>query len=85
MIECRICGDALQEKDAQDLNEMALCRDCKVLQDSAELLMTKSPEKSIYYFTDLFMRARKYTLSEEKLKDCIWNAWWNNQKKLPAN
>jgi hypothetical protein len=50
-----------------------------VLQDSAERLMKKNPKIAIHYFTDLFMRARRRTLSEEKLENCIWEAWWNGR------
>jgi len=85
MAKCKICGDPVKEKDTEDLVDRELCCDCKVLQDNAGLLMTKSPKRAIYYFADQFMVARKYTLSEEKLKSCIWNAWWDNQEKLPAN
>lgn len=80
MTECRICGDEVKAEDADNLADSRLCSDCMVLQDGAELLMNKSPRKAIHYFTDLFMQARRRTKSEEKLKDCIWEAWWNSQR-----
>lgn len=61
-----------------------LCDDCKALRDSAERLMNKNPKKAIHYFTDLFMQARRRTISAEKLENCIWEAWWNGQKNTCA-
>lgn len=77
MTECRICGDEVKTEDASAQDNSGLCNDCMALKDSAELLMNKSPRKAIHYFTDLFMQARRRTKLEEKLKNCIWEAWWS--------
>jgi hypothetical protein len=78
--ECRICGGEVTEEDTSTQDSSTLCGDCMVLQDSAELLMNKSPRNAIHYFTDLFMQARRRTKSAENLKNCIWEAWWSGQK-----
>lgn len=82
--ECRICGDQVKAEDAATFPDSRLCADCTVLKDSAELLMDKNPKKAIHYFTDMFMQARRRTLSEEKLENCIWEAWWKGQKDNPV-
>ena len=78
--ECRICGDEVEAVDTETLTDSGLCSDCMVLQNGAELLMNKNPRRAIIYFTDLFMRARRRTQSEEKLKNCIWESWWSGQR-----
>lgn len=78
--ECRICGDQVKAEDTATSLESGLCGDCMVLQDGAERLMNKNPKKAVHYFTDLFMQARRQTISEEKLENCIWEAWWNGQR-----
>lgn len=42
VVDCKICGDSLKAKDAENLSDKGLCCDCKMLQNSSELLMTKS-------------------------------------------
>ena len=78
--ECRICGDEVKTNDMTLLPESRLCCDCMVLKDSAEGLMNKNSKKALHYFTDLFMQARRRTISAEKLENCIWEAWWSGQK-----
>jgi hypothetical protein len=78
--ECRICGDEVVAEETEISPESGLCGDCSVLQDSAEILMSKNPKKALHYFTDLFMQARRRTLSAEKLENCIWEAWWSGQR-----
>ena len=85
MKQCKICGDAVKTETARKASDSELCSDCKLLRYSSEHLMNKSPHKAIYYFMDMFMQSRKRTLSEDKLKSCIWEAWWNNQKKQLPN
>lgn len=85
MTDCKICGNEIKTADRATLNDSKLCSDCKTLQDGAELLMNKNPRKAIFYFTDLFMRARRQTKSEEVLKNCIWEAWWSGQNKQLPN
>ena len=85
MDQCKICGDAVKTDEAQKASDSELCCDCKLLHDSSEHLMHKSPKKAVYYFMDKFMQSRKRTLSEDKLKNCIWEAWWDNQKKQLPN
>jgi hypothetical protein len=75
--ECSVCGDEMKAEVAAVLPESGLCGDCMELQDGAERLMNKSPKKAVHYFTDLFMQARRRTLSQKKLENCIWEAWWN--------
>jgi hypothetical protein len=60
--------------------DSGLCGDCLVLRESAERLMNKNPKIAIHYFTDLFMQARRRTLSAQKLENCIWEAWWSGQR-----
>lgn len=85
MTDCKICGNEIETVDRASFNDSKLCHDCKILQDGAELLMNKNPRKAICYFTDLFMRARRQTKSEEVLKNCIWEAWWSGQNKQLPN
>lgn len=80
MAECGICGDEVKTEDSATLPDYRLCADCMALKDSTELLMNKNPKKAMHYFTELFMQARRRTISEEKLENCIWEAWWSGQK-----
>ena len=57
-----------------------LCHECKLLHESSEGLMHKSPRNAIYYFMDMFMRSRRHTLTEDQIENCIWDAWWMNQR-----
>jgi hypothetical protein len=81
---CKICGDEVKAEDTAILPDSGVCGDCMALKDSAERLMDKNPKKAIHYFTDLFMQARRRTISAEKLENCIWEAWWNGQKNTCA-
>jgi hypothetical protein len=80
VIECRICGDEIKAEDTDTSPDSGLCDDCMVLQNGAELLINKNPRRAIIYFTDLFMQSRRRTQSEEKLKNCIWESWWNGTR-----
>jgi hypothetical protein len=61
-------------------SESNICCDCRTLKDSAEGLMSKNPKRALHYFTDLFMQARRRTISAEKLENCIWETWWSGQR-----
>jgi hypothetical protein len=67
-------------EDTDMLPDSGICSDCLVMQASAETLMNKNPKKAIHYFTELFMQARRRTISAEKLENCIWEAWWSGQR-----
>lgn len=80
MTVCKICGEKVASEDTATMPDDGLCSDCMVLRQGAERLMDKAPKKAVHYFTDLFMQARRRTISSEKLENCIWEAWWNGQK-----
>ena len=77
---CKICGEKVTSEDTAAMSDSGWCSDCTVLREGAERLMDKDPKKAIHYFTDLFMQARRRTISAEKLENCIWEAWWSGQK-----
>jgi hypothetical protein len=82
---CKTCGVEIKTKEVQKALESKLCRECKLLHESSEHLISRSPKKAVYFFMDMFMRSRKHTLADDKLKNCIWDAWWIGQKKqLPT-
>jgi hypothetical protein len=78
--ECRLCGEQFKAQNEAALPHSGLCDDCKVLRESAERLINKNPKIAVHYFTDLFMQARRRTISKQKLENCIWEAWWGSQR-----
>lgn len=85
VVTCEICGYPVEQNGGSGLTDERLCPDCQALHNSAQRLMDKSSKRAIYYFMDLFMRARNDTLSPENQKNCPWNAWWNRQKTVSCN